>query len=243
MSQATGPMNPGDNHHAQARFIKAMQPLPEDAATPLRLCRACVTGLPIERSGISVHSDEFGLEFLSASDAVAERLEWSQITLGQGPAVDAFNTGEPVVALAPGEEADRWPLFVRELDDQSPESIWALPLQLGAVRVGVLDLYRSSPIPLTGREMSDAVQVAEVVTAILLAAGRSGRLVAPLTEWWNQPLPTREVHQATGMLVVQLGVGAREAYARLQAHAFASGRPLDAVAHDVVFRRLRFEAS
>jgi AmiR/NasT family two-component response regulator len=49
-----------------------------------------------------------------------------------------------------------------------------------------------------------------------------------------------EVHQATGMISVQLGVSLEEAFVRLRAHAFASGGALGDVAGEVVGRRLRF---
>ena len=49
-----------------------------------------------------------------------------------------------------------------------------------------------------------------------------------------------QVHQATGMVQVQLGVTIEEAFLMLRAHAFAAGRPVAGVARDVVERRLRF---
>ena len=49
-----------------------------------------------------------------------------------------------------------------------------------------------------------------------------------------------EVHQATGMVSVQLGVSLAEALVRLRAHAWAEDRLLADVAADVVARRLRF---
>lgn len=49
-----------------------------------------------------------------------------------------------------------------------------------------------------------------------------------------------EVHQATGMVLAQLGIGAVEALARVRAHAFGEQRSLLDVAHDVVSRRMRF---
>ena len=49
-----------------------------------------------------------------------------------------------------------------------------------------------------------------------------------------------EVHQATGMVSVQLGVSAAEALARMRAYAFVHNRLLIDVARDVVARRLRF---
>jgi AmiR/NasT family two-component response regulator len=54
-------------------------------------------------------------------------------------------------------------------------------------------------------------------------------------------MSTREVHQATGMIMAQLGVGAMVAFARLQASAFASGQLLTEVARDVVARLVRFD--
>jgi AmiR/NasT family two-component response regulator len=49
-----------------------------------------------------------------------------------------------------------------------------------------------------------------------------------------------EIHQATGMVLAQLGVSAQDALARMRAYAFAEQRLLSDVARDVVSRRLRF---
>jgi hypothetical protein len=48
-----------------------------------------------------------------------------------------------------------------------------------------------------------------------------------------------EIDQATGMLMVQLGVPAAEAFARLRAYAYVQDRRLAEVAGDIVARRLR----
>jgi AmiR/NasT family two-component response regulator len=49
-----------------------------------------------------------------------------------------------------------------------------------------------------------------------------------------------EIHQATGMISVQLGVGLEEAFSRLRARALAQGRTLSELAGEVIARRLRF---
>jgi hypothetical protein len=54
------------------------------------------------------------------------------------------------------------------------------------------------------------------------------------------PALRREVHQATGMILVQLDTSATVAYSRLQAYAFANGQSVQAVAHDVVTGKLTF---
>jgi hypothetical protein len=57
---------------------------------------------------------------------------------------------------------------------------------------------------------------------------------------WPTGLNRPVVHQATGMISVQLGVSIQEALLRLRAHAYGSERPLGEIAEDVVARRLRF---
>jgi AmiR/NasT family two-component response regulator len=49
------------------------------------------------------------------------------------------------------------------------------------------------------------------------------------------------VHQATGMILVQLDTTATIAYSRLQAYAFAEGRTVLSVARDVVTGTLAFD--
>jgi AmiR/NasT family two-component response regulator len=49
-----------------------------------------------------------------------------------------------------------------------------------------------------------------------------------------------QVHQATGMVQVQAGVTTEEAFLMLRARAFSDDRPLEAIATEVVERRLRF---
>jgi hypothetical protein len=49
------------------------------------------------------------------------------------------------------------------------------------------------------------------------------------------------VHQAAGMLSVQLGVSLAEGLVALRARSYADGRPVGDLATEVVSRRLRFE--
>jgi hypothetical protein len=52
--------------------------------------------------------------------------------------------------------------------------------------------------------------------------------------WAPLPRGREQVHQATGMLIAALGIPAEQALARLRGHAFATGRLVDEVAHDIV---------
>ena len=136
--------------------------------------------------------------------------------------------------------AARWPGFVSAAIAAGARAMFALPLQAGAIRVGVLTLYRAKPGALAPEALADGLVLADVALQLILdaAAGVSG-----LPE--NQPLAAlsdrrAEVYQAIGMVSVQLGVSLEDAFVRLRAHAFADGRALADVADDVVTRVLRF---
>jgi hypothetical protein len=234
-------VNTSDPLGARARFLAGVDKATELGDEPVRLCEACVLSLPVQRAGITVHVDGVGLEVMCASDYVADRVEWVQVSLGEGPAWQAVATGGPVVISDFAAVDERWPVFASEAASSGVGSMLALPLQVGAIRVGVLDLYRDGTGPLDPDDFADAVAVADLVTAILLTVGRTGRITEALGPWWDQPVTTREVHQATGMIMAQLGVDAREAYVRLQAFAYAGRRLIRDVAGEVVARRLRFD--
>ena len=226
---------------ARARFLAATAKVPNLPDGPVRLCAASVLALPVHRAGIANHVPGVGLEVLAASDEVAERVEWAQVMVGEGPGVDAVSSGGPISAPNLAYPDERWPMFSSEVADSGVGAMFALPLQLGAIKVGVLDLYCDTAGRLGAQDFADAVAISDLVTAILLTVGRGGRIPESLGPWWDQPLSTREVHQATGMLMVQLGVDARVAYARLQAFAFSSRRLLHDVAHDIVDRLLQLD--
>jgi hypothetical protein len=133
----------------------------------------------------------------------------------------------------------RWPVYAAAVAEQTGvRAIFALPLQWGAIDVGVLDLYRRAPGALSAAQMRDALSAADAATLILLGL-RSDP--GDDDQAWDRSWGNRaEIHQATGMVVAQLGVSAADALARLRAHAFAEQRLLGDVARDVVARRLCF---
>ncbi len=195
----------------------------------------------MQRAGIAVQVAGPGLEVLCASDSVAERVEWLQVSLGEGPGMEAVAAAGPVLVSDLAVMGGRWPMFVPEAVKSGIGAVYALPMQIGAIQVGVLDLYRDTASGFENQDFADAVAVADLLTALLLSAAPTSPSSQELGPWWEQSIGTREVHQATGMIVAQLGIAARQAYVRLRAYAYAHERPLAGVAHDVVQRRLRFD--
>jgi hypothetical protein len=216
-----------------------------DPVSVAHVCAAAVAGVAVDGAGVTVMVSATVRETRHATDRVADELEEWQLTFGQGPCVDAFNDGGPVLAadLDSPQCAARWPVFTPAALHSGARAVFALPLQVGAIRLGVLDLYRTRPGPLSPRHLADALAFAETAGMLLLDAAAGAQPDTAELAWQRED-PTAQqvqVHQATGMILVQLGTTAEAAFARLRAYAYAHDRRLGDVARDVVERRLRFD--
>jgi hypothetical protein len=201
-----------------------------------KVCRACADLLPADGMSISVMNDTDRREVLYASDEVSARVEALQFSLGEGPCFEAFDTCMPVlVPDLPAAIAPSWPAFAAEMAGEPVGAIFAFPLQSGAICIGAMDLYRRRPGWLSAAELTTALAVVDVAVMVML------NLLADADhgEWWLAlPEQREQVHQAVGMLIAAFGVPADLALARLRGYAFAAGRLVDEVAHDIVTRRL-----
>ena len=109
------------------------------------LCSMAAEGLPVDGVGLSVTGGPGRHSKVTATDEVSGHIEDLQVLLGQGPCVDAVATGAPVLVPdleAPGVQA-RWPAFLPAVSAVGVRASFALPLVVGEVRLGAMDLYRS----------------------------------------------------------------------------------------------------
>jgi ANTAR domain/GAF domain len=203
---------------------------------------AVVSAAGVDAAAVAVVLNASPRETIYASDRVASMLEELTLTLGEGPGVDALAGGPALVAdLADGECLARWPMFAPAAAQAGVRAVFALPLRIGAIRLGVLDLYRAEPGGLDRAQLADALMLADTMGALLL--DEAGRDQPRPDVSWPEHTGSQHpvVHQATGMVIVQLGVTAAVALIRLRAYAYANDRRLRDVAADVVARRLRFD--
>jgi len=154
--------------------------------------------------------------------------------------VDASRSRRPVLqpALA-GTGAARWPGFAAGALSVGVRAVFAFPLQIGGIRVGVLDLYRDVEGPLDGRQLTQSLAFADAATSVLLhLQSRQRGSVAPRLVAMVED--RAEVHQATGMISVQATLCLVDALVLLRAHAYAAERPILDVARDVISRDMHF---
>ena len=207
------------------------------------VCLAVTQLLHAAGTTVSVSSAQATLEPLFSTDPRSEELEELQLTLGQGPSVDASATNLPVLVanLASRRTEHRWPMFVPAALSHGIHGIFAFPVTVGAARVGVVDIYRESAGLLTSTELAYGLVCTDAVLQLALEA-QAGVVHDRSYPGYVELADRRaEVHQAAGMVSVQMGVDVTDALARLRAHSYAHDRRLTDVARDVVARLLRFE--
>ncbi len=216
-----------------------------DGSAPVvdRVCSAAVELLSLSGAGLSLMVEGDLRGTAGVSEPGVELVQELQLTLGQGPCVDAWISGEPVLEPDLAEPAvARWPIFAEVAVKAGVRGVFALPLQIGAIGIGVLVLYRNRPGALSAEELARGLVLADVAAHAILEA-QAGALTNGLdTALAKEPPHWAEVHQATGMVSAQLGVPLDDAFVLLRAHSFANNLSLRDVAGAVVSRRLRLEA-
>jgi hypothetical protein len=200
---------------------------------------APVDALDVTGAGIMLMTNAGPRSVLCSTDPASATVEELQFTLGEGPCVDVCRSGLPVLEsdlAAPG--FSRWPAFTPPAMQAGVRAIFGFPLQVGSIRLGALDIYNDHPGALGIEQIAEAVNLAGVVTRRVLELQAEADPGALASELAGADKLRASVHQASGMLSARYDIGVDEALLRIRAYAFASERPINDVARDVVERRL-----
>lgn len=204
-----------------------------------RMCRACAIAVPADGVGLTAPSHRpAGLRAATGHRAAAvQALEY---TTAEGPGVDAASWHRPVLQPNLRQTAPtRWPEFGPAALDNGIEAIFAFPLLLGGIGLGVLTLYRTTAGDLKPPQLRQALGHVDAATAMLLHLHDQTPPSVSMPP--NLTGPARaEVHQATGMIAVQAGVDITQGLLLLRMHAYLSNRSVLGVAEDVVHRVIVF---
>jgi hypothetical protein len=220
----------------------AAEALEHATAVGSDLCGPLVAALGLSGAAVSTLGDPLGSETVCASDDRAARLDEIQLDLGEGPCWEALTTRRPVLERdVQGSVDTSWPLARHAMRETGLGAVFAFPLVVAGLSLGAVDLYSRTARDISDQEVADATALSRIVArqvlrrALLAAEGAQEDTGA-----WTGRYSRREVHQATGMVVAQMGIAAPDALLVLRGHAFATGRPLRDVAEDVVGRTLDF---
>lgn len=200
-----------------------------------QLCRTLTTDLAVMGVAVNLMSTAGSDGVLAASGDRSRDVGELQFTTGEGPCHDAFASRRPV--LTPDLRSvtrGRWPGYSSAALESGVGAVFAFPLHVGAVVLGVMDVYADRPGSLSREQVAAALTCAQAATEVLL----DGDLVT--TDGWpDRDLSTAldhraEVYQAQGMVMVDLGADPVDALARMRAHAFGNDKPLIDLARDII---------
>jgi transcriptional regulator with GAF, ATPase, and Fis domain len=142
----------------------------EDVVASLKaVTEACVALFGVAGSGIMIADEQNITRYVAASDGSGRALETMESETGEGPCTDAFVLGRPVTT--PDLQTDtRWPTLARAVAGLDVRAVLGVPLRLGAITVGTLDVYRDRPQEWEDGEQAALVRYSGVVETTLTAA-------------------------------------------------------------------------
>lgn len=196
------------------------------------LCRELTASLELLGAAVNLTSGHGSAGVVAASDERCRRIDELQFSAGEGPTYDAVAHSRPVLTPDLAVDGGRWPGYASTAIEAGVTGVFAFPLQVGALSLGVLDVYAVRSGSLSDEEIAQALACARRATEILLD-GAPGL---------GDEIDHRaEIYQAQGMVMSARGIDAAEALARMRAHAFSHDQALHALALLIVARHQLLE--
>lgn len=221
------------------RFASALEAFDDESMAAVELSKPFLGIFPVTGASVATFGPMLGSETVSASDERAAAIDELQFDLGEGPCWDAVASDSPV--LEPdlvGAPRRTWSMFSQAVTRLDIGALFAFPMRVGPFALGAIDLYSSTPVELTSREVDQAVELSDRVGKHVLRAALAAN--EDVIDERN-PRSRRVVHQATGMVLAQLDVSAEEARLVIGGHAYAEGKTMMVVAQEILDGELGFE--
>ena len=221
---------------AMSSSLRRLRDAPEDQDVLVAVqgsVDACVDLFGVTGSGLMIADEQNALRYAVASDGRGAVLETVQTRTGEGPCVDTFVLGE-VVSTEDLAAEERWPASTPTLVQHGVRSVLGIPVRLGGVTVGSLDVYLDVPHRWDDSERRALTRYGAVVEAIL-AAALAARSAGELAGQLQYALDYRVViERGVGYLMATERVDAVTAFNRLRRASRGSRRKIGEVAEELL---------
>jgi len=198
------------------------------------LADRCVDVLDVAAAGLMLVAPEGDLRVVASSSEAMRMLELFEIQAQEGPCLDSYRTGEPVVNQDLARADGRWPRFAVEALEAGFHSAHALPMRLRGTIIGALNLFRTEAGELNAADVAAAQALADVATIAVLQH-RAVRDTQAVNDQLHYALNSRIViEQAKGMVAERAGLDVDQAFNALRNHARDHHLRLVDLAHDVI---------
>ena len=198
------------------------------------LADRCVEVLDVDAAGLMLVAPDGDLRVMASSSEAMRVLELFELQSREGPCLDCYRTGQPVVNQDLATVDGRWPRFAPEALAAGFHSVHALPLRLRGTVIGALNLFHIEPGEMRHTDVESAQALADVATIAILQH-RAALEAQVLNEQLNHALNSRIViEQAKGMVAEREGLNMEQAFSTLRTHARNHNLRLVDVARDVI---------
>jgi transcriptional regulator with GAF, ATPase, and Fis domain len=198
------------------------------------LTDGCVDVLDVGAAGLMLAAPEGDLRVMASSSEAMRVLELFELQSQEGPCLDCYRTGQPVVNQDLATVNGRWPRFAAEALAAGFHSVHALPMRLRGTVIGALNLFHIEPGEMRQADVAAAQAMADVATIGVLQH-RAALEAQVLNEQLNHALNSRIViEQAKGIIAERESLNMEQAFSRLRNHARHHNRRLVDVAGDVI---------
>ena len=202
------------------------------------LTERCVEILDVDAGGLMLAAPEGDLRVMASSSEAMRVLELFEVQAKQGPCLDCYRTGQPVLNQDLASPDIQWPEFAAEALEAGFHSVHAIPMKLRGATIGALNLFRIGQGELQADDIEAAGALADVATIAVLQH-RASIEARVLNEQLNYALNSRIViEQAKGMVAERSGLSMEDAFNALRGHARNNNRRLSDTARDVIQGRL-----
>ncbi len=203
----------------------------------------CLEAFEVPAAGLMLAAPMGGdLRVMASSSAEMRKLELHEIQASDGPCIECYRTGEPVLNEDLATAAARWPQFTPAAVAAGFGSVSAIPMRLRDTTIGALNLFHAGREALADADVSAARAFADVATIVVLShqAAIDARTV---NTQLNHALNSRVIiEQAKGMLAERAAIDVEEAFRWLRGHARNHNLRLAALAQDFLDGNVTYES-
>jgi len=124
--------------------------------------------LGADAAGLMLADQRGALQLMASTLERARDLELFELQVMEGPCLECFASGRPVVNVELTEAHQRWPIFTRAAVEAGFRATHALPLRLRQEVVGAMNLFTREPGRLDAEHLAIGQAMADVATIGLL---------------------------------------------------------------------------
>ncbi len=199
-----------------------------------RLADRCVEVLDVGAAGLMLAGPDGELKVVASSSEAMRLLELFELEAREGPCLDCYRSGAPVMEADLAVVGARWPHFAAEALAAGFRSAQALPMRLRGTVIGALNLFGTEPHEMGSVDMDNAQALADVATIAILQQ-RKSQQAQIVNEQLQHALNSRIViEQAKGMVAEREGLNMPAAFSALRTYARLHNIRLLDVARSVV---------